>query len=209
MVNAAFSTWAVTCASRSPSGLVSAAVKAAVTSAGSNRTPGLAGITFGRPFDQRDSRVDRRAAVAGDLLRRPAASSFFWSTCGSSVPLLGRSDSAATKSRGCSRTLLLPKTRVTGPETAGLAKPSTAALTSASSISGCAETRSTTAVGSSARYAAVIASRACSGSMDRPGRGLTTVTRVPWNVTLPSRAGRPLALGEPGEVVGHRHLGRP
>ena len=40
VVNAGSSTSAVTAASRSPSGLVSAAVKAAVTSAGSKLTPG-------------------------------------------------------------------------------------------------------------------------------------------------------------------------
>ena len=188
---------AVTAASRSPSGCVSAAVNAAVTSAGLEGHAGLGRDHLRLAVDQGDGGV---LAGRRRRRRRPAAPG----RAGSPGPRAagarrsrGRSDSAATKSRGWRRTLLSPKTRVTGAETAGLAMSFTAARTSASSMSGwAATTRSTTAVGSSARYAAMIASRAWAGSIDRPALAWSTRTRVPWKRTRPSRAGVPTLCGE-------------
>ena len=72
--------------------------------------------------------------------------------------------------------------------------------------SGADGTRSMRAVGSSDRYAAVIASWACWGSMVRPGRGLTDLDALVVEAhaavaSLDAAAGREL-----GEEVGHGHL---
>jgi hypothetical protein len=99
--------------------------------------------------------------------------------------------STLLKSAGCSLTRDLSNTRVTGPETAELAKSLSAAWTSSWSMSASVGSRSRSTTGDSERYAAVSAARAASGSIAAPSVAGVVRTLPLTNLTAPSTGAVP------------------
>ena len=157
--------------------------------------------------DELDGGVDGRVLLA-DARRRRA-----WSACrrrGRARAPRPRPSCRAPgeKSRGWSSTGESPKTSVTGPDMAGLAKVSSAFWTSASSTSGWTTTVSSSATSSSSDEVGVEQRRrgSSSGSKPLPGAGSVVTIRPRLKATPPSVAAVPTSSARSSSAASKRRL---